>query len=287
LQAQQLAVGEQRRQFDRSLQLLMPRIRGGDKAFQEMSDLMGLGDIGIDPNAYNQGGSNGLSGATGQFGQYTSQNPDLQQAFNGLSQRDQRYIAQQGFDGNGDGRIDQGEFGQFHYNRYGGQEGRQLPGVDNPSIGGLEGHGPVDGGQTRSDRQDAAYQRFRTSPGYRFRLQEGIDSLDSSAASRGMLLSGNQLKEVNNYAQGQASQEYGNYYNRLAALAGAGQTSTGQAVQTGQAVANNIGSAAIGGGRDRASAYQNQGENSANLYNSLGGIATDFIGSRFGPRPGG
>lgn len=51
-------------------------------------------------------------------------------------------------------------------------------------------------------------------PSYQFRLNQGINALDKSAASRGMLLSGAQQKAINNYAQDTASQEYSNAYQR-------------------------------------------------------------------------
>lgn len=51
-------------------------------------------------------------------------------------------------------------------------------------------------------------------PSYQFRLNQGINALDKSAASKGMLLSGAQQKAINNYAQDTASQEYSNAYQR-------------------------------------------------------------------------
>jgi hypothetical protein len=108
-------------------------------------------------------------------------------------------------------------------------------------------------------------------PGYQFRMNEGIRARDYSASARGKLLSGAQLKGIERYAQGLASQEYGNAYarevdanardyNRLADM-----TSMGQASAAGQA-------AATGRAADNTSAIQmQQGENAANMY---GGIAT-------------
>lgn len=51
-------------------------------------------------------------------------------------------------------------------------------------------------------------------PGFQFRLGEGIKALQRSAASRGTLLTGGTLKDLTNYAQNEASTEYGNVYNR-------------------------------------------------------------------------
>lgn len=51
-------------------------------------------------------------------------------------------------------------------------------------------------------------------PGYQFRLQQGQQSIQNSQAARGLQGSGGALKELMNYGQGLASQEYGNAYNR-------------------------------------------------------------------------
>ncbi len=51
-------------------------------------------------------------------------------------------------------------------------------------------------------------------PGYQFRLKQGEDQVQQSAAARGLLHSGGTLKGINDYAQGQASSELGNAYNR-------------------------------------------------------------------------
>lgn len=99
-------------------------------------------------------------------------------------------------------------------------------------------------------------------PGYKFRLQEGLSALNNSAAAKGGLLSGGTAKAINNYAQQDASNEYGNVYgralgeyqqnynqfqqgqanqyNRLAGISGAGQVSAGQLGQGGAQASGNI-----------------------------------------------
>jgi hypothetical protein len=73
-----------------------------------------------------------------------------------------------------------------------------------------------------------------TDPSYQWRLTQGTQNLNSSAAARGMLGSGQNLKDITNYGQEAASQEYQNaynrfntnqtnLYNRISALAGMGQ----------------------------------------------------------------
>lgn len=51
-------------------------------------------------------------------------------------------------------------------------------------------------------------------PGYQFRLQQGQQALERSAAAKGGLLSGGTVKAEQRYAQDYASNEYQNVYNR-------------------------------------------------------------------------
>ena len=77
-----------------------------------------------------------------------------------------------------------------------------------------------DPGQHRFDPNQYAFkpptgeEALRDDPGYQFRLQQGQKALETSAAARGGLLSGGTLKGIQDYAQGLASQEYGNVYAR-------------------------------------------------------------------------
>lgn len=74
------------------------------------------------------------------------------------------------------------------------------------------------------EAQTNALNALTASPGFRFRLGQGVNALDQSAVARGGLLSGNQLKAVNEFGQGLASQEFANRFNQLSALANQGQS---------------------------------------------------------------
>jgi hypothetical protein len=56
---------------------------------------------------------------------------------------------------------------------------------------------------------------LQSDPSYRWRLQQGQQALERSAAARGGALSGGSLKDLTDYAQGAASQEYQNAYGRF------------------------------------------------------------------------
>jgi hypothetical protein len=124
---------------------------------------------------------------------------------------------------------------------------------------------------------------FTTSPGYEFRMQEGQKAIERSAAARGMLGSGGTLKALTRYAQGVASDEYANFSNRLAALAGIGQSATGSTAAAGEAASSAIGNAygqnavnqanaAMAAGNARASSYANIGSSiNSTINNGLSG----------------
>lgn len=151
-------------------------------------------------------------------------------------------------------------------------------------------------------------QNFEQDPSYQFRLNEGLKALQASGAARGTLLSGQGLKDITNYAQGAASQEYqsafdryrtqqSDIYSRLSGLAGVGQTATGAISQAGQNAATQMGSNLIGAQQGAsnyltgAAASQAAGQvGSANAWaGGIGGAMNNAIGWQFlqGQKPGG
>ena len=92
-------------------------------------------------------------------------------------------------------------------------------------------------------------------PSYKFRLGEGMKALERSAAARGGLISGGALKAAQRYGQEFASNEFGNAYNRLASMAGIGQTATGAMSGAAGQFGANAGNLMTGAGAARASGY--------------------------------
>ncbi len=111
---------------------------------------------------------------------------------------------------------------------------------------------------------------FTESPDYRFNLAEGQQAIDRSLAARGRTLSGAGVREGVRYASGMASNEFGNFYNRLANLAGLGQTATGSTAAAGANAANNISQNHLFAGQARASGYMQAGQAANNAVQ--GGI---------------
>lgn len=104
---------------------------------------------------------------------------------------------------------------------------------------------------------------FTNSPDYQFRRNEGQRDIGNSFAARGGAFSGNALRGLNEYNSNLASQEFGNYFNRMAALAGIGQTASNNATNIGQNFSNQAGNNLANQGNARASGIANQ-------YNMIG-----------------
>lgn len=99
------------------------------------------------------------------------------------------------------------------------------------------------------------YQGFEATPGYDFRLQQGMDAVQGSAAASGGLFSGRSMKALNDYGQGMASQEYGNYLNRLGGMVDSGQGAAGLQATAGANFATGASNALASGGNARAAGY--------------------------------
>jgi hypothetical protein len=132
--------------------------------------------------------------------------------------------------------------------------------------------------------KDFSASDFQTDPGYAFRLSEGQKALDRSAAARGGLFSGEQLKANDQYNQNFASNEYQNAYNRyqqnrttkynfLSNAAGGGQTSAAELGRVGAQYAGNIGNALQQGYGNAANARASGYIGAADAWNgAIGGV---------------
>lgn len=117
---------------------------------------------------------------------------------------------------------------------------------------------------------------FQNDPGYQFRMDQGNKAIQRSAAAKGLLNSGQTLQSLDSYSQGLASNEYNNAYsrfnndrtqryNKLASLAGLGQTGVQSTVNSGTNAANNISNNQIGIGNAQAASAIGQANNTNSL----------------------
>lgn len=120
------------------------------------------------------------------------------------------------------------------------------------------------------------------SPDYKAALQEGLGALDYGATAGGNLWGGGTDADRIRFGAGLASQQIGNYYNRLAGMSGTGQTTAAQLGQFGANAANQIGQNAMNAGAARASAYAAQSNAWNNTAGQLVGIAAQRWPNMFG-----
>lgn len=129
-------------------------------------------------------------------------------------------------------------------------------------------------------------------PGYQFTLQQGRQAIQNSAAAQGNVLSGGTEAALDQYSQGLASTDYqqafnnaltqygtayntfennqANQFNRLASVAGLGQTTAGQLGQEGQAAASNTANINLTTGAQQGQDIVNAASATASGYNALG-----------------
>jgi len=109
-------------------------------------------------------------------------------------------------------------------------------------------------------------------PGYQFGLQQGQRIMENNAAARGGLMSGSTLRALTQYGGDYATTRYNdafnrmqsdlnNRFNRLASVAGIGQTAGQQVNDAGSRMAGNIGNIGMG----MANAYGARRINEANI----------------------
>ena len=109
-------------------------------------------------------------------------------------------------------------------------------------------------------------------PGYQFRMQQGMDAVEQSAAAKGGFFSGQAGKDLTDYSQGLASTEYQGAYNRELARRQLGN----QAYQSAYGTSMNKELAERGLGQQ---AYQTGYDAFANDQNRLYNYATGMAGT--------
>lgn len=135
-------------------------------------------------------------------------------------------------------------------------------------------------------------------PGYQFGLEQGQTALDRKVAAMGGRVSGAALKGATRYAEGYATTGYNAAYqrkqdrlNRLASIAGLGQTATNGSAAAGQQSTNAIsglissqGDASAAATMAKGNIWQNTGNQLAALYGKYGssGGGSSGGGSSFG-----
>ncbi|XQA72067.1 hypothetical protein ACM9XA_11245 [Xanthomonas sacchari] len=117
------------------------------------------------------------------------------------------------------------------------------------------------------------FSSFKESPDYAWNRDQSLQALDRSAAASGSLYSGGHSADLMDYASGLASQQYGNFYNRLTNIAGMGQSAAGALAGVNTGYANAVGDA-------NANAAATTANANSQLAAGIGGLANNYLQSR-------
>ena len=144
--------------------------------------------------------------------------------------------------------------------------------------------------------QDFSMADYQADPGYAFRLNEGMKQLAGAARARGGAVSGNTMMGAQKYAQGLASNEYQNAYNRyqqnrtnqlqpLGNLMASGQSAASNQGQAAGQYGTNVGNLITGAGNAMAGGVTGAGNAMAagqlgfgnTINNALGSAASSYM----------
>lgn len=222
------ATNEQRRQFDTLLDLSSSERTIGNSARNALAQMLGL-------PAFDQGQYFNGQGRNADGSSTTSLVGDTELPIDG-----RRIVSRNGSKDTFDvfyGDTDVGDLVR------GGANGRFLPnGAPIPQAVPKVAVGPT-GMPVQASGAQGPIAAFLESPDYQFRRDEGMRDVAQSYAARGSGRSGNALRALAEFNSNLASGEFNNRFNRLAALAGAGQTANanagGAAITTGQLIGRN------------------------------------------------
>lgn len=114
---------------------------------------------------------------------------------------------------------------------------------------------------------------YKTSPGFQFRLDEGLRGVENSAAAKGLLQSGGTLKGIDRYAEGLAASDFNDQFNRVMSVASGGQQAATSGANLGQNYANASSNIMGNIGQAKASGYA--GQNAA-IQGTLGNLMSIY-----------
>jgi hypothetical protein len=143
------------------------------------------------------------------------------------------------------------------------------------SSGGGMGGSPLPSWEMVQGTGSPNFAPFMNSPDYQFAVQEGQKALDRTAAARGQLVSGNQLRAAERFGQGLGTQQFGNYFNRLMSMSQLGLNAAAGVGSAGTSAAGQIGQSQMAAGQAGASGIVG----AANAFNSgLSGVSNSLTG---------
>lgn len=137
------------------------------------------------------------------------------------------------------------------------------------------------GGVTAPSPYQQAFDNYRNSTGYQFRLNQGVNALGANWAARGLKGSGAALRSVQDYGQNIASNEFGNYMNMLLNQSNMGLSAANAQAGVGTNYAGQVTANNNAGADAAANAALLRGQANSNLFGNIAGVAGNVFGSSF------
>lgn len=136
------------------------------------------------------------------------------------------------------------------------------------------------------DAQRQAMADFQNDPGYQAQFDAGVGALDRSAAARGGVYSGSQMKDLSQYGQQFQRQAFNDRINQLSGFGAQGQQAATNAAGLTSQTGNALGNMAFGFGQQNAAnrinfangMAQAAGIGPQNALNAFGSVAKLFGG---------
>ncbi|WP_175812941.1 hypothetical protein [Burkholderia contaminans] len=139
------------------------------------------------------------------------------------------------------------------------------------TFGSTDPNNPLQQRFNYADFQAPTAAQAQSTPGYQFTLDQGLKSVQNSAAARGLGSSGAAMKGAANYATGLADSTYNDVFNRALSTYNANFGKAQSTFQTNyNTAANNV---------NRLTGIVGSGQNAAATNGSLGAAATSNIGN--------
>jgi hypothetical protein len=126
--------------------------------------------------------------------------------------------------------------------------------------------------------QQGIYDQVRMTPGYQAQLEAGTKAIDRAAPLAGGMYSGRRMKALQDYGQNTFGSYYQDWQNRVAGIAGQGQSAGQNIGQAGMNYANNAGGLMVQGANARAQGTMN----SANAWSGAIGTGVGLYGGSQG-----
>lgn len=134
---------------------------------------------------------------------------------------------------------------------------------------------------TESPTETSPLDIIRNTPGFDFRLEQGARAINANRSAGG-ISGGELIKDFARFNQGVASDFYTDYANRLAAIAGHGQTAATNTAALGVRTGESIGNTLQNAGMARASGIMGRSNTISNGLNDLALYLGEIMNKRDG-----